>query len=470
MQLIYFLLSHYHYYRLLPLITATLGSLLNQPLFSISPEFLHSIIREELLFWRSMKRIMTLPRLPGLWHPTMLKWLSLSLTSFLDSTKLEVTLKLNKMDIEAVLQTFKPVQLFCQSFFFWTLKLWKSKGTLWFFDELPQCLIGSGTVFFKNWTIFGGRFKKINSCKMNVALFGKSITPSDIPYIQDLLDKLDTLQGQIFIHSQFYNNIREMVTFGKEPVLFSSQGTINGKADFLFSIGGDGTLLDTITIVGDSGIPIIGINTGRMGFLSSIAKAEILRLSMKLLKTSSPLTNGLCSGWKPPTIFSEIWIMHWMMLPFTRPPQFPCSPSRPLSTMNTWILTGQTDWSWQHPPVPQLTHWVARDRSSRLIQPILSSRPSQAITSRSGRSLSLTIVKISLIVESRDSECFVGLDSRIEKIDSTIRLDISKENFKINLFTTLKHFILSNDPWKTEMGIRPPQLILVISNSRYLSQ
>src|SRR5690606_13042841 len=47
------------------------------------------------------------------------------------------------------------------------------------------------------------------------------------------------------------------------------------KADFIFSIGGDGTLLETITYVGEKQIPIVGINTGRLGFLATTAVREI---------------------------------------------------------------------------------------------------------------------------------------------------------------------------------------------------
>ena len=59
-------------------------------------------------------------------------------------------------------------------------------------------------------------------------------------------------------------------------MLFSRQAEIEHKADFLFSIGGDGTILDALSLVGNSGIPVTGINLGRLGFLSSIPKEFII--------------------------------------------------------------------------------------------------------------------------------------------------------------------------------------------------
>ena len=111
---------------------------------------------------------------------------------------------------------------------------------------------------------------------MNFALFGKSIVPEDICYIQLLVDKLELMDSRLFVHSVWYETLKEAVRFSSAPILFSSQSEIRKKVDYLFSIGGDGTLLDTITLVGDSEIPIIGINMGRLGFLSGISKDEII--------------------------------------------------------------------------------------------------------------------------------------------------------------------------------------------------
>ena len=77
--------------------------------------------------------------------------------------------------------------------------------------------------------------------------------------------------------SYFSEDILSKVSF------FDSSKKIETNHDFLFSIGGDGTILRSITYIKDSGIPILGINTGRLGFLTGIQK-ESLRKGLELLK------------------------------------------------------------------------------------------------------------------------------------------------------------------------------------------
>ena len=79
--------------------------------------------------------------------------------------------------------------------------------------------------------------------------------------------------------SYFSEDILSKVSF------FDSSKKIETKHDFLFSIGGDGTILRSITYVKDSGIPILGINTGRLGFLTGIQK-ESLKKGLELLKNN----------------------------------------------------------------------------------------------------------------------------------------------------------------------------------------
>ena len=56
---------------------------------------------------------------------------------------------------------------------------------------------------------------------------------------------------------------------------FSDLATISGLPDLVLSVGGDGTFLETVLKVKDLGIPIAGVNTGRMGFLANISDEEI---------------------------------------------------------------------------------------------------------------------------------------------------------------------------------------------------
>lgn len=81
--------------------------------------------------------------------------------------------------------------------------------------------------------------------------------------------------AEISIYEPFYKNIVNEIKLGSNISKFNTNKDIKGNVDILFSVGGDGTMLDTVSIIRNSGIPIFGINLGRLGFLSSVSKHEI---------------------------------------------------------------------------------------------------------------------------------------------------------------------------------------------------
>jgi len=119
---------------------------------------------------------------------------------------------------------------------------------------------------------------------MNIAIFSKSFPEENATYVQQIIKGLEAQKTGLLIYEPFYQKIRNHVVIKQEVKVFKSYDDIASKVDYLFSIGGDGTLLDTITHVRDSGIPILGINLGRMGFLSSISKDRIGQAIEKLNK------------------------------------------------------------------------------------------------------------------------------------------------------------------------------------------
>lgn len=111
---------------------------------------------------------------------------------------------------------------------------------------------------------------------MKIALYGKAITSEKAVFLQRLLDKLQKEGVHLCIFEEFWKSIENLVSVEREFSLFRKhQDLISKQADVLFSIGGDGTMLDTITLVRDSGIPVLGINLGRLGFLSSVPKEQV---------------------------------------------------------------------------------------------------------------------------------------------------------------------------------------------------
>lgn len=110
---------------------------------------------------------------------------------------------------------------------------------------------------------------------MVIALFGRSVSVDNITHVQHLIGKLSSCDCEIMVYKQFFDLVREKVVFEQQPKLFEKHEELSGKADILVSVGGDGTMLDAMTLVRDTGLPVMGINLGRLGFLSSISTSEI---------------------------------------------------------------------------------------------------------------------------------------------------------------------------------------------------
>ena len=107
-----------------------------------------------------------------------------------------------------------------------------------------------------------------------IALFGKTLAPENGEYMRQLFKKLADNQIEIVVYQPFADIVAAFAPEGVQYSVFHSHEDL--KAELLFSIGGDGTILDTVPFVLDSGIPVVGINMGRLGFLSSISKNEIV--------------------------------------------------------------------------------------------------------------------------------------------------------------------------------------------------
>ena len=119
---------------------------------------------------------------------------------------------------------------------------------------------------------------------MNIALYGKSFSDDFGSSIQQLVTILEEANCCIYIYEPFNHFINKKVHFNKKVVTFTEHNEIRNKLNYLISIGGDGTLLSTITLIRDSNIPVVGINTGRLGFLASISKNDILNAVNAILE------------------------------------------------------------------------------------------------------------------------------------------------------------------------------------------
>ncbi len=110
---------------------------------------------------------------------------------------------------------------------------------------------------------------------MKVAIYGQYYQNSTEPIIRDIFVFFNSNNIEMVIESEFLKMLYEKKLIKKEYKTFSSYKELNKSFDLMLSIGGDGTILRAATLVRNSGIPILGINAGRLGFLASVQKEEI---------------------------------------------------------------------------------------------------------------------------------------------------------------------------------------------------
>lgn len=118
---------------------------------------------------------------------------------------------------------------------------------------------------------------------MKVAIYGQFFKTDDIIYIKELLNILTKNNINFLIEQSYFNTIQKNIDT-KNIATFSTYNDLKNSFDFMITIGGDGTILRAVTLVRDSNIPIIGINTGRLGFLATVQKEEIESAITAILK------------------------------------------------------------------------------------------------------------------------------------------------------------------------------------------
>ncbi len=118
---------------------------------------------------------------------------------------------------------------------------------------------------------------------MKIAIYGQTIAPENIAYIKSLFNWLNTHNVKVTIYKPYYDYLVKEFQLNPEYPLFAKDADLETDVDCMISIGGDGTMLNTMLLVRDTGIPVIGLNTGRLGFLSSVPKENMEQALTQLL-------------------------------------------------------------------------------------------------------------------------------------------------------------------------------------------
>lgn len=110
---------------------------------------------------------------------------------------------------------------------------------------------------------------------MKIAIYGQYYHNNTQESIETLLDVLSHKKVSVFVENEFFNIIKHESKQPSKLDDFETFKVLDDSYTLLISIGGDGTILRAITYVRNLSIPIVGINTGRLGFLATIQTNQI---------------------------------------------------------------------------------------------------------------------------------------------------------------------------------------------------
>lgn len=118
---------------------------------------------------------------------------------------------------------------------------------------------------------------------MRFVLFGNTYEAEKSAYVEQLFRILSCYGDEVYVESEFYFFLRS-----KQLLTYEPAGVVEGLGhqnfDMAISLGGDGTFLKVAHAVGSSGIPIVGVNTGRLGFLADVSPSEMEQFFAQLHK------------------------------------------------------------------------------------------------------------------------------------------------------------------------------------------
>lgn len=269
---------------------------------------------------------------------------------------------------------------------------------------------------------------------MKIGIYAKVIAnKTQFLLAKSIIDFLQSENIDIYLHQNLFQQFKN---FEFAPIAdnkcFSHLSITNKSIDYLVTIGGDGTILDAIEIIGSSGIPLIGINTGRLGFLASVSSESLISTFNELKRGSYQLDKrSLLQLESNLPLFDFNYAMNDFVLH-----------KKETSSMITVhaFLNGEPLNSYWADGLIVATPTGSTGYSLSCGGPILFPKSaSLVVTPIAPHNLNVRPVIIpddqvlSFEIEGRSNFHLASLDSRSVTIDSNVQIAIRKANFEINL-------------------------------------
>ena len=270
---------------------------------------------------------------------------------------------------------------------------------------------------------------------MKVAIYGQYYQNSTEPIIRDIFVFFNENKVEMVVEESFLAMLYEKKIVKKEYKTFSSYKELNSSFDMMISIGGDGTILRAATLVRDSGVPILGINAGRLGFLAMVQKENIeVFLQFVINKKYSISQRTLLSlNCNPENI--DIQDINFAMNEITVSRKDTTS----MITIDTYLNNEFLNSYWADGLIiatPTGSTGYSLSCGGPILTPDVESLVITPIAPHNLNARPLVIpdkTEIRLKVSGREEQYLVSLDSRITSIKNDAVLTISKTPFKINM-------------------------------------
>jgi len=289
---------------------------------------------------------------------------------------------------------------------------------------------------------------------MKVAIYSRGVDVDQQQSLNALLLELNRYDTTIYVYAELITKFNLKAAPGKETLIpFTSISELNNQVDCLISVGGDGTVLDAVTIVGDTHIPILGINYGRLGFLATISKDELSIMVEALVnrsyiiekRTLLHLDADLPIFGAAPYALNEFAIHK--------------RDTSPMIKIHTY-LNGEFLNSYWADGIIVATPTGSTGYNMSCNGPILfPDSASFVITPVAPHNLNVRSIVvpdssvISFEVEGRTEELICAMDARKEIVPKQIQLAIKKENFMVHFIRLNENSYLSTLRTKLTWGL-----------------
>ncbi|MBL6962512.1 MAG: NAD kinase [Bacteroidetes bacterium] len=267
---------------------------------------------------------------------------------------------------------------------------------------------------------------------MKVALFSKGNLNDHIQIYSTVINKLIENKIEIMFHTNFEKPLEHLVAYDiKNNILENHSDLIENRVDFIISIGGDGTFLNTLIFVKNSNIPVIGINTGRLGFLANNLVEDLDQIIFCLINKQYSLESRSVIELKSKTsLFKED---NFALNDFTIHKRDNSS----LTAITTFLNGDFFNKYWGDGLIVS-TPTGSTAYSMSCGGPIVYPESKNfVITPVAPHNLNVRPVivpdhvELSFEIMSRDKEFIVALDSRYKIVDQTYKLKLRKADFNL---------------------------------------